>query len=348
METAERSSQYQKVKEITDRLEAGIKDLFDSERYKSWLSTMGRFHNYSLNNTLLIHMQKPDASLVASYLSWQRNFGRQVNKGERAIRILAPTPYKKTIKTERLDPVTGRPLLNPDGSLATDLKEVLMPAFKLVNVFDVSQTEGKELPTLGVDELTGDVEGFGDFLEALKATCPVPIGFENIKSGAKGYFHTVENRIAIQKDMSQIQTIKTLIHEMAHQKLHSAVPDAEHEPEEKLTRSRKEVEAESVAFTVASRYGIDTSDYSFGYIAGWSGGKETKELKESLSRIRQAADEMITAIDEQLELIEKERHPERPRMPSALQELRDRKAETLESDPDTRPEQEQRRKETVR
>ena len=341
-------SQFQKVKEITDRLETGIQELFDSERYKSWLSTMGRFHNYSLNNTLLIHMQKPDASLVASYLSWQRNFGRQVNKGEKAIRILAPTPYKKRIETERLDPATGKPVLNPDGSHATDLKEVLMPAFKVVSVFDVSQTEGKELPTLGVDELTGKVEGYEDFLEALQETCPVPIGFEDIRSGAKGYFHTVENRIAVQKDMSEIQTVKTLIHEMAHQKLHSAAPDAEHEPEEKLTRSWKEVEAESVAFTVASRYGIDSSDYSFGYIAGWSGGRDTKELKESLSRIRQAADEMITSIDEHLERIEKEKHPERAAAASVLTTLRESRSQLLATEPDNDIGKEQKRQEAVR
>ena len=326
-------TQYDRVKEITEKLEAGIRDLFDSENYKNWLRTMSRFHSYSVNNTILIHLQKPDATLVASYLSWQRNFGRQVNRGERAIQIIAPAPYKKKIETDRLDPLTGNAVLNSDGTAVKDIREILVPSYKVVNVFDVSQTEGKELPALGVDELGGSVKDYADFVEALKKTCPVPIVFESIRGGAKGYFHTVENRIAIQEGMSEAQTVKTLIHEMAHQKLHSLQPGG-NEPEEKLTRGHKEVEAESVAFIVSYHYGIDTSDYSFGYIAGWSDGKENNEFKTSLSRIQKAADEMITDIDGHLGEIRNEHALKR----SALQDLKEKKelAVQMQSESPTR------------
>ena len=290
-------SQLDKVKEITDQLEAGLEKLFDSDAFKQYLTTLSKFHDYSLNNTLLIAMQKPDATLVAGYTAWQKQFGRQVLKGAKAIRILAPAPYKKKMEVDKTDPHTGEILTNPDGSSRKEVQEVMVPAFKVVNVFDVSQTDGKELPSIGVNELTGEVSRFDDFMEALKKTCPVPIGFEQIDSGAKGYFHTVENRIAIQEGMSQVQTMKTAIHEMAHQKLHSIKPETEHaepaDPSEQdrshLTRNSKE-----------EHYGIDTSDYSFAYIAGWSHGKETPELKASLNTIRQAASELITEIDAHL------------------------------------------------
>ena len=302
-------SQFEKVKAITDQLEAGIQALFESEAFKNYLKTLSKFHDYSLNNTILIAMQKPDATLVAGYTAWQKNFGRQVLKGEQGIRILAPAPYKKKMEVDRIDAATGKAILNPDGSTAKDLKEIMVPAFKVVNVFDVSQTDGKELPTIGVDELTGDVAQYENFFEALKHACPVPIGFEEISSGAKGYYHTVDQRIALQEGMSQVQTIKTLIHEMAHQKLHSADPKELPPEEPRLTRNAKEVEAEAVAYTVAQHYGIETSDYSFAYIAGWSHGKDTPELKASLDRIRKAADEMITAIDEQFLVIQREKAP---------------------------------------
>ena len=298
-QTADRTpakSQMERITEITQQLEEGIQNLFESATYKTWLDTMSRFHDYSLNNTLLIASQKPDATLVAGYTAWQKTFGRQVNKGEKAIRILAPAPYKRKAEVDKVDPKTGEILKNPDGSSAKETKEIMVPAFKVVSVFDVSQTEGRELPTLGVNELSGDVAQYENFLEALKMSCPVPIGFEQIATGAKGYFHTVENRIALQEDMSQVQTIKTLIHEMAHQKLHSTTPAEEAHEEAKLTRNHKEVEAESVAYTICRHFGIDTSDYSFAYIAGWSHGKETPELKASLTRIRNAANEMITDI----------------------------------------------------
>ena len=298
-QTADRTpakSQMERITEITQQLEEGIQNLFESAAYKTWLDTMSRFHDYSLNNTLLIASQKPDATLVAGYTAWQKTFGRQVNKGEKAIRILAPAPYKRKAEVDKVDPKTGEILKNPDGSCAKETKEIMVPAFKVVSVFDVSQTEGRELPTLGVNELSGDVAQYENFLEALKMSCPVPIGFEQIVTSAKGYFHTVENRIALQEDMSQVQTIKTLIHEMAHQKLHSTAPAEEVPEEAKLTRNHKEVEAESVAYTICRHFGIDTSDYSFAYIAGWSHGKETPELKASLARIRNAANEMITDI----------------------------------------------------
>ena len=292
-------TQYDRVKEITDQLEAGISQLFESDQYKQWLTTMGRFHDYSLNNTLLIAMQKPDATLVAGYTTWQKQFGRQVNKGEKAIRILAPTPYKQKVEVDKTDPNTGEILMNADGSTQKEIQEVLRPAFKVVNVFDVSQTDGRELPSLGVNELAGDVAQYEIFFEALKRTCPVPISFEQIAGGAKGYYHQMERRIAIQEGMSQIQTVKTAIHEMAHQKLHAINPDRKIADQdlENITRGGKEVEAESVAYAVCQYYGIDTSDYSFAYIAGWSQGKETPELKASLNRIRKAASEMINDID---------------------------------------------------
>ena len=300
-------SQFDKVKEITDKLEAGIQALFESEAFKNYLKTLSKFHDYSLNNTILIAMQKPDATLVAGYTAWQKNFGRQVQKGETGIRILAPTPYKKKLEVDRLDPVTGQAILNPDGSTAKELKEIMVPAFKVVNVFDVSQTDGKPLPTIGVDELTGNVTNYEMFFEALERACPVPVGFEQIPSGAKGYYHTVDQRIALQEGMSEVQTIKTMIHEMAHQKLHSIDPKDLPPEEPRLTRNAKEVEAEAIAYTVSQHYGIETSDYSFAYIAGWSKGKDTPELKASLDRIRKAADEMITSIDDQVLCLQKEK-----------------------------------------
>ena len=292
------NKQLDRVKEITDQLEAGIHDLFESERYQQWLTTMSRFHNYSLNNTMLIAMQKPEATLVAGYTAWQKQFGRQVQKGEKGIKILAPAPYKEMVEMDKIDPDTRLPVLDENGDPVKEEQEVTRPAYKVVSVFDVSQTDGKELPTIGVNELTGDVERYEQFFEALKLSCPVPMEFENIQGGAKGYYHQTDKRIAIQEGMSQLQTVKTAIHEMAHQKLHSMEND--------LTKNSKEVEAESVAYTVCQHFGIDTSDYSFGYIAGWSEGKETPELKASLQTIRNAAKEMINDIEGHLMELTKE------------------------------------------
>lgn len=271
----------EEVKAITEKLEKGIQNLFESDNFKNYLKTLSKFHHYSLGNTILIAMQKPDATLVAGYTSWQKSFRRHVKKGEKGISILAPTPYKKKVEVEKVDPATG--------DKTKEIQEIVVPAFKVVNVFDVSQTEGKELPSIGVNELTGDVAHFDKVLESLKRSCPVPIDFEEIRNGAKGYFQAAENRIAVQKNMSQVQTVKTLIHEIAHHKLHSDDPE--------LSRNAKEVEAEAVAYTVSQHFGIETSDYSFGYIAGWSKGKELAELKDSLDRIRTAADELITDIE---------------------------------------------------
>jgi antirestriction protein ArdC len=293
----------QQVREITDKLEQGIKELFESERFKEYLRTMSKFYNYSFNNTLLIAMQKPEATYVAGYTSWQRNFDRQVMKGEKGIKILAPAPYKAQEEREKIDPVTQKPVIGADGKAVTETVDVLRPAFKVVSVFDVSQTDGKELPDIIVDELKGTVENYEAFFDALKQESPVLISFEDIPGGAKGFFSPVESRIAIQEGMSEIQTVKTAIHEIAHAKLHAVNPDEKTAPEDKKDRHTKEVEAESVAYTVCQRYGIETSDYSFGYIAGWSSGKETKELKSSLDTIRKTAAEMIEGIDAKLKVL---------------------------------------------
>ena len=293
----------QQVREITDKLEQGIKELFESERFKEYLRTMSKFYNYSFNNTLLIAMQKPEATYVAGYTSWQRNFDRQVMKGEKGIKILAPAPYKAQEEREKIDPLTQKPVIGADGKAVTETVEVLRPAFKVVSVFDVSQTDGKELPDIIVDELKGTVENYEAFFDALRQESPVPISFEDIPGGAKGFFSPVESRIAIQEGMSEIQTVKTAIHEIAHAKLHAFKPDEKAAPEDKKDRHTKEVEAESVAYTVCQRYGIETSDYSFGYIAGWSSGKETKELKSSLDTIRKTAAEMIEGIDAKLKVL---------------------------------------------
>ena len=297
----------QQVKEITDKLEQGIKELFESERFKEYLRTMSKFYNYSFNNTLLIAMQKPDATLIAGYTSWQRNFDRQVMKGEKGIKILAPAPYKAQVEMEKIDPKTQRPMVDADGKPVTETVEVMRPAFKVVSVFDVSQTDGKELPDIMVGELTGSVEQYEDFWRILKEISPVPVDLENIEGGAHGYYHLTEKRIAIDDGMSEMQTIKTLIHEIAHAKLHAIDPDEKVSPEEKKDRHTKEVEAEAVAYTVCQRYGLETSDYSFGYIAGWSSDKETKELKGSLETIRSTAADMIESIDEKLKLLAQEK-----------------------------------------
>lgn len=360
------SKSAQQVREITDKLEQGIKELFESERFKEYLRTMSKFYHYSFSNTLLIAMQKPEATYVAGYTSWQRNFDRQVMKGEKGIKILAPAPYKAKEEREKIDPSTQKPVLDADGKPITETVEVMRPAFKVVSVFDISQTDGKELPDIIVDELSGSVENYAAFFEALKQESPVPITFEDIPGGAKGYFSPIENRIAIQEGMSEIQTIKTAIHEIAHAKLHSidrpepeptwkivmvsdggtkrdflsgfaseaeANAAAEHEgwrfvdenrfewrleveedasavQDMRKDRHTKEVEAESVAYTVCQRYGIETSDYSFGYIAGWSSDKETKELKGSLETIRKTSAEMIDSIDAKLKVLLAEKSQE--------------------------------------
>ena len=291
----------EKLKEITDRLEQGITELFDSERYREYLRVMSKFHNYSFNNTLLIAMQKPDASLVAGFSAWKNNFGRNVMKGQKGIKIIAPSPFKIKQEVEKIDPHTQKPIIGKDGKPVTEEKEIKIPAYKVVSVFDVSQTEGKELPDIAVDELTGDVERYRDFFAALEKTSPVPIGFEQIPGSSHGYYHLEDKRIAIQEGMSELQTLKTAIHEIAHAKLHDIDLNApENEQQPRIDRRTREVEAESVAYTVCQHYGLDTSDYSFGYVAGWSSGRELSELKSSLETIRSAAAEIINSIDETL------------------------------------------------
>ena len=291
-------TEKQKVQEITDKLEEGLKELFESEKYKTYLSTMSKFHNYSFNNTLLIAMQKPEATLVAGYKAWQKNFERHVNKGEKAIRILAPAPYKIKEERDKLDPVTGEMMFDENGMPQKEQVEVTIPAFRAVSVFDVSQTDGKPIPELEAQELLSTVEGYEDFVQALMNVAPVPIGFEDIPGDSKGYFHTEEKRIAVQENMSESQTLKTMVHEVAHSMLHNKEINRDDLIEEPAKdRNTKEVEAESVAYTVCQHFGIDTSDYSFGYIAGWSSGKDMKELKSSLDTIRKTASELITGIE---------------------------------------------------
>lgn len=295
----------ERMKEITDRLETGIQELFESERYKAYLTTMSKFHSYSFNNTLLIAMQ--GGQLVAGYNKWRDDFHRNVKKGEKAIKILAPAPFKAKKEVQKLD-AQGRPVMGKDGKPVTEVQEIQVPAFKIVSVFDVSQTEGEPLPSIGVEELNGSVERYGEFFKALEQTSPVPIGFEDIPGGSHGYYHLTEKRIAIQEGMSELQTLKTAIHEIAHSKLHAIDPEAPAIEQGDRPDSRtREVQAESVAYAVCQHYGLDTSDYSFGYVAGWSSGKDLKELKASLETIRATAHELITTIDGHLAQLQKER-----------------------------------------
>ena len=308
--TAEKPAE--KLKEITDRLEQGITELFDSERYKEYLRVMSKFHNYSFNNTLLIAMQKPDASLIAGFTAWKNQFQRNVKKGEKGIKIIAPSPFKIKQETEKIDPQTQKPVIGRDGKPVTEEKEITIPAYKVVSVFDVSQTEGKELPNIAVDALTGDVEQYSDFFAALEKTSPVPIGFEKIEGGAHGYYHLEDKRIALDEGMSELQTLKTAIHEIAHAKLHDIdlnAPKDEQQP--RVDRRTREVEAESVAYTVCQHYGLDTSDYSFGYVAGWSSGRELAELKSSLETIRSAAADIINSIDGHIAELQKQHEAEK-------------------------------------
>lgn len=267
----------EKIKEITKELEKGVNEVFQGDAYKRYLEFAAKFYNYSLNNCILIWSQKPDASLVAGYKAWQTKFKRQVKKGEKAIQILAPIPrkFKKEVEDE-------------DGNKTE--KEIQYTAFTTAYVFDISQTEGEDLPRL-IKDLTGSVENYNKLLEKLTAVAPVPVSFENITSGAKGYYSSSKNKIAIKENMSELQTIKTLIHEISHSILHSE--DGEQKDTDRHTA---EVQAESVAFTVCSYLGLDTSDYSFGYVASWSAGKEVKELTASMEVIRKTAKSIIEGL----------------------------------------------------
>ena len=302
---ADNQTEKQKVQELTDKLERGLTELFSSDSYKNYLSTMSKFHNYSFNNTLLIAMQKPEASLVAGYKAWQKNFDRHVNKGEKAIRILAPAPYKIKEERDKIDPVTQEIMLDRDGNPQKEEVEITIPSFRAVSVFDVSQTDGKPIPQLEAKELLSDVEGYQDMIHAVEAVSPVPIEMEEIAGESKGYFDREARRIAVQENMSESQTLKTMIHEVAHSKLHSK--EVEQDEQMRKDRNTKEVEAESIAYTVCQHFGVDTSDYSFGYIAGWSSGRDTKELRASMDTIRRTASELITGIEEQLQELQRNR-----------------------------------------
>ena len=284
------------MEEITAKLEQGVKEVFQGENYKEYLKFCAKLPRYSVNNQLLIMMQKPDATVCQSYTGW-KDAGRQVKKGEHGIRILAPAPYKIEREQDKLDQ-RGRPILDRDGEPVKEVVEIKVNAFKPVSTFDGSQTEGKPLPKVGVEELTGSVEGYAMLLDAILQAVPVPVTFENIESGAKGFYHLEENRIAVQEGMSEAQTVKTILHEASHQALHSR--EAMQQSGDKKSRGQKEVEAESVAFVVCQHYGIDTSDYSFGYVAGWAADKELKELKGSLDLIRRSAADLIVKIDDKV------------------------------------------------
>ena len=279
-----------KMKEITDRLEQGILGIYESDRYADYLRTMSKFHNYSFNNTILIAMQ--GGSLVKGYKQWEKEFDRHVKPGEKAIKIIAPAPFTVKKQVEKIDPDTQKPVFDKDGKPVTEEKEIKIPAFRVVSVFDVSQTEGKELPTLTY-ELAGNVEQYKDFFAALEKTSPFAMEFEALSGSIKGRCNYEEKRIIINEGMEELQNIKTAIHEIAHATLHDIDKDAPERPD----RRTREVQAESVAYAVCQHYGLDTSDYSFGYIAGWSSGKELAELKGSLETIRSTAESLIDTID---------------------------------------------------
>lgn len=310
---SEKQSSKERIKEITAGIEKGIMELFESDRYRNYLTTMSRFHKYSLNNVMLIHAQRPDATLVAGFSKWKNSFGRHVKKGEKGIQILAPTPYKIKVDKEKLDPDTKLPMLDDEGKPITEEKEVTIPMFKVVSVFDVAQTEGKPLPQISFS-LTGDVAQYEVFMEALRRTSQVPITIEPMEPGMDGYFHLEKQAIFLREGMSQVQTVCAAIHEMAHSRLHNyekmteLADDGETilVPGEK-DRNTEEVEAESISYAVCQYFGIETADNSFGYIATWSQGKELKELRASLETINKTSSELISGIEQHYREICKER-----------------------------------------
>lgn len=307
----EKKTNKQRLKDITDSIENGIKELFESDKYQQYLQTMSRFHRYSVNNQMLIYMQNPNATLVAGFNKWHDQFGRNVKKGEKGIKIIAPTPYKKKIEETKLDPDTKLPILDDNGNEVKVEKEIQIPMFRVVSVFDVSQTAGKPLPQLASD-LSGNVQNYDAFLEAIKRSSSVPITFEPI-SNADGYFSLDEQKIVICDGMSEVQTVSALLHELAHSKLHNRTKDDKVQTDEqdadkpKLDRNTEEVQAESISFAVCAYYGIKTEENSFGYIASWSNGKKLSELRESLETINKTSNIMITDIDKHYAEIRKER-----------------------------------------
>ena len=300
----EKQTNRERLKDITDSIERGIQELFQSDKYAAYLRTMSRFHKYSVNNTMLIYMQKPDATLVAGFNKWRDQFERNVTKGEKGIKIIAPTPFKKKIEEQKLDPDTKLPMLDADGKVIMEEKEIKIPMFKPVTVFDVSQTQGKPLPQLASD-LHGNVQNYEVFVEALRRASPVPIDFKPIRDGSDGFFSLDNQSITIREGMSEVQTVSAVVHEIAHSKLHNNVG-----AEQQKDRNTEEVEAESISFAVCAYYGISTGENSFGYIATWSKGKELKELRESLETINKTSSELITDIDRHYAQIMKEREAE--------------------------------------
>ena len=310
---AEKLSQRERIKEITDSIEQGIKDMFNSDNYRKYLKTMSRFHNYSVNNIILIQMQCPEATHVAGFHKWKNEFGRNVRKGERGIRILAPAPVKKKIEMTKIDPHTQMPAKDENGNDITEEKEIKIPYFKVVSVFDVSQTDGRPLPAI-VSTLDGRVEKYDIFLEALKRSSPVPIGFKKLAPNLDGYFSPKDQAITLREGMSEVQTVCAAVHEIAHAKLHDydnqptvEVEEGVFEEPKRKGRRTEEVEAESVAYSVCQYFHIETAENSFGYIAGWSQGKELKELRESLETINKTASELITDMEHNIGEICKER-----------------------------------------
>ena len=303
-----------RLKEITDSIEAGIRELFQSDKYIQYLATMSRFHRYSVNNVMLIHMQKPDATHVAGFNKWRDNFGRNVRKGEKGIKIIAPTPYKKKIEEAKLDPDTKLPMLDADGNAIMEEKTIQIPMYKVVSVFDVSQTEGKPLPELA-ETLTGNVQEYEVFLEALKRASPVPIRIEPMGADMDGYFSASEQRIAIREGMSQVQTVSAVVHEIAHSKLHNyqkakeqaAAENEAAPPVPRKSRETEEIEAESISYAVCAYYGVETGANSFGYLASWSKDKELSALRESLETINKTSSGLISDIDRHYRDIMKER-----------------------------------------
>ncbi len=285
-------------KEMADmmvRLEKGIKAVFETDSYKEYLNFCAKLPRYSVNNQILIMLQCPNATMVQSFSGWKA-MNRFIKRGEKAIRIFGPAPYKKKVEQDKLD-VYGNPMIGSDGEHLKDSVELMTMAFKPVSTFDISQTGGEPVPNFGIDELRGSVNGYQGMVDVIRAVVPVPISFEDISSNAKGYYNIEEDRIVVQAGMSEVQTVKTLIHEAAHQALHSRlvmdIPSAK-----KRSRNRRETEAESVAYIVCRHFGIDTSDYSFRYLATWASDKDIPELKTSLDIIRNAASDMITNIEE--------------------------------------------------
>ena len=310
---ADKPTNRERLQQITAGIEQGIKELFESEKYMRYLSVMSRFHRYSVNNTMLIYMQKPDATLVAGYNKWKNQFERHVKRGEHGITIIAPTPFKKKIEEQKLDPDTKAPMLDQDGKVIMEEREVEIPMFRPVKVFDVSQTDGKPLPELA-SSLSGNVQNYEAFMEALRRSAPVPLSVEPMAANMDGYFSPDQQRIAIRAGMSEVQTVSAAVHEIAHSKLHNyakaqeeAARAGDKEPPKKKDRNTEEVEAESISYAACQYYGIQTGENSFGYIANWSQGKELPELRASLETINKAAGELIADIDRHYKVICKER-----------------------------------------